>query len=92
MGSNPSVEAAILEAFSGALEKLGYVDGQNVLIEVRYAMGEPGRFATLARELVALAPAVIACVGRQETVALQSATSAIPIVFFQTPNPAPTRS
>src|SRR5215471_8418870 len=69
MGSIPSIEAATLGAFRGALEKLGYIDGQTIQIELRYAMGEPDRFALLARELVALAPAVIACVGRQETTA-----------------------
>ena len=41
----------------------------------------------LARELVALAPAVIVCVGRQEVVALQAATQTIPIVFIQVHNP-----
>ena len=41
MGSNPSVEAATLDAFRGALAKLGYIDGQTVVIEVRYAMGQP---------------------------------------------------
>jgi putative ABC transport system substrate-binding protein len=87
MGSSPSVEASTLDAFRGALAKLGYVDGQTILIEVRYAMGQPAQFHSLAGELVALAPAVIACVGRQETAALQSATSTIPIVFFQTSNP-----
>ena len=60
MGANPSDEAAKPEAFRGALEKLGYVDGQTILIELRYAMGQPDRFASVARELVALAPSVIA--------------------------------
>jgi putative tryptophan/tyrosine transport system substrate-binding protein len=87
MGANPSDEAAKLEAFRGALERLGYVDGQTILIELRYAMGEPDRFGSLARELVALAPSVIACVGRQETAALQAATRTIPIVFMQVNNP-----
>jgi putative ABC transport system substrate-binding protein len=87
MGSSPSVEAATLDAFRGALEKLGYADGQTVVLEVRYAEGRPDRFGNLARELVTLAPSVIACVGRQETVALQAATRTIPIVFIQTPNP-----
>jgi ABC-type uncharacterized transport system substrate-binding protein len=87
MGANPSDEAAKLEAFRGALKKLGYVDGQTILIELRYAMGQPDRFGSLARELVALAPAVIACVGRQETTALQAATRTIPIVFMQVNNP-----
>jgi ABC-type uncharacterized transport system substrate-binding protein len=87
MGSSPSVEAATLTIFREGLEKLGYIDGQNVQIEPRYAMGEPDRFAPLARELVALAPAVIACVGRQETSALQAATRTIPIVFIQVGDP-----
>jgi len=63
MGSSPSDEATKLDAFRGALEKLGYIDGQTILIEALYAMGQPDRFASLARELVALAPPVIACVG-----------------------------
>jgi putative ABC transport system substrate-binding protein len=50
-------------------------------------MGQPDRFGSLARELVALAPAVIVCVGRQETGTLQAATSTIPIVFMQVNNP-----
>src|SRR5439155_1651296 len=53
----------------------------------RSAMGQPDRFGALARELVAMAPAVIACVGRQETVALQGATRTIPIVFMQVHDP-----
>ena len=87
MGADPSTEAAKLDAFRGALEKLGYIDDQTVVIEVRYAMGQPDRFGSLARELVALAPAVIASVGQQETVALQAATRTIPIVFMQAGNP-----
>jgi putative ABC transport system substrate-binding protein len=87
MGANPSIEAAKLDAFRGALEKLGYVGGQNVVIELRYAMGQPDRFASLARELVASAPSVIVCVGGQETVALQATTRTIPIVFMQAVNP-----
>jgi len=87
MGADPSVEATKLQAFRGALEKLGYIDGQTIQIEVRYAMGDPDRFAPLARELVVLAPSVIACVGRQETAALQAATRTIPIVFIQVNDP-----
>jgi putative tryptophan/tyrosine transport system substrate-binding protein len=87
MGSSPSVEAAALTTFRGALERFGYIDGQTVLIEPRYAMSQPDRFDSLARELVAMAPAVIACVGRQETAALQAATHTIPIVFMQVHNP-----
>ena len=49
-------------------------------------MGQPDRFDSLAGELVALAPAVIACVGRREMAALQAATRAISIVFMQVNN------
>ena len=87
MGSSPSVEAEGLAAFRGALEKLGYIEGHNILIEPRYAMGQPNRLDSLARELVAMAPSVIVCVGRQETTALQAATRTIPIVFRQVNDP-----
>jgi putative tryptophan/tyrosine transport system substrate-binding protein len=87
MGSSPSVEAVRFVAFRRALEKLGYIDGQTILIEPRYAMGQPDRLGSLAHELAALAPAVIACVGRQEATALQTATRTIPIVFMQVNDP-----
>jgi putative ABC transport system substrate-binding protein len=87
MGSSPRIEATKLQAFRGALERLGYIDGQTIVIEPRYAMGEPDRFGSLARELVARAPSVIACVGRQETAALRAATRTIPIVFLQVSDP-----
>ena len=74
MGADPSEEATKLDAFRGALEKLGYIDGQTIVVEVRYAMGWPDRFSSLAHELVALAPSVIVCVGRRETTALLAAT------------------
>jgi putative tryptophan/tyrosine transport system substrate-binding protein len=87
MGATPSVEAAKLGTFREALKQLGYIDGQTILIEPRYAESEAGRLGVMARELVALTPAVIVCVGRQETVALQAATHTIPIVFIQVSNP-----
>jgi putative ABC transport system substrate-binding protein len=87
MGSSPSNEAAKLDAFRGALERLGYIDGKTIQVDLRYAMGEPDRFDGLARELVALAPAVIACVGRREASVLQAATRTIPIVFMQVNDP-----
>ena len=83
MGADPSDEATKLDAFRGALEKLEYIDGQTIVIEVRYPMGRPDRFDTLAHELVALAPAVIVYVGRRETTALLTATRKIPVVFMQ---------
>ena len=46
MGANPSDEAAKLATFRGELEKLDYIDGQTILIEVRYAMGQRQRLAS----------------------------------------------
>jgi putative ABC transport system substrate-binding protein len=87
MGATASSEAPKLGVFREAIKGLGYIEGQTIAIEPRYAEGQPDRLAMLARELVALAPAVIVCVGRQETVALQAATRTIPIVFIQAHNP-----
>jgi putative ABC transport system substrate-binding protein len=87
MGGTPSVEAARLGAFRDGLEKLGFVDGQSILIVVRYAMGLPDRLGGLAGELAALAPAVIVCVGGQEIRSVQAATRTIPIVFMQVGDP-----
>jgi putative ABC transport system substrate-binding protein len=87
MGSSPSDEAAKLDAFRGALERLGHIDGETIQVDLRYAMGEPDRFDGLARELVALAPAVIACVGRREATVLPAATHTVPIVFMQVNDP-----
>jgi putative ABC transport system substrate-binding protein len=87
MGSSPSEEALKLDAFRAALEKLGYIDGQTILIELRYAMGQPDLFGSLARELVALAPSAIVCVGRRETTASLAATREIPVVFMQVNDP-----
>jgi hypothetical protein len=74
IGVDPSDEAPKLDAFRGALEKLGYIEGQIIIVEVRYPMGRPDRLSSLADELVTLGPSVIVCVGRRETTALLAAT------------------
>jgi putative ABC transport system substrate-binding protein len=63
-----------------ALQELGYVDGQNVLIESRIAGGRLDVLPALAAELVALPVDVIVTVGTPATVAAQQASSTIPIV------------
>ena len=59
---------------------MGYVEGQNVSIEYRFAEGKEERYAILAAELVNLAADVIVTFGTQATVAAKQATSAIPIL------------
>ena len=82
MGGKAANEARAFGLFREALEGLGYVEGRTIRLEPRYAESVLERVGSLARELVALAPDLIACFGRQETAALQAATRTIPIVFL----------
>jgi len=60
---------------------LGYVEGQNVVIESRYAEGQLTRLPTLAAELVHLAPDVLWTHSTEATQAAKQATTTIPIVI-----------
>src|SRR5215204_3895126 len=70
----------LVEALTGGLRDLGYVEGQNLSIEYRFAGENPERFDLLAMELVRLAPQVIVTVATPATLAARRATSSIPIV------------
>jgi len=79
-------EASRLKAFSEGLRRRGYVEGQNVIIEVRYAEGTPERLPELAADLVRLKVDVI--VGGGALVgAAKKATSTVPIVMLFSPDP-----
>jgi putative ABC transport system substrate-binding protein len=69
------------EAFLGAMRDHGYIEGENLVIEVRDAMGRPDRFAPLAAELVALKPDCIVVMGVEPTQAAKRATTTIPIIM-----------
>ena len=70
------------EAFRQALRELGYIEGQNIAIEYRYAEGRNDRQRELARELVAMkVDILIAGGGNDVTGALMQATKSIPIVM-----------
>jgi putative ABC transport system substrate-binding protein len=69
-----------LEAFRQGLRELGYVEGQNITIEERYAAGQPERLPALAAELVEFPVDVLVAAGPVVQVAMQ-ATSTIPIVM-----------
>jgi ABC-type uncharacterized transport system substrate-binding protein len=55
---NPTSESTRSEPIRLALRELGYIEGQNIGIEYRYADGEPDRFTELAAELVRLMKAL----------------------------------
>ena len=69
------------EIFRQALRELGYVDGQNVTIERRYAVGSDDRLAVLAAELVRSRVDVIVAPAATAALAAKRATSTTPIVF-----------
>jgi putative ABC transport system substrate-binding protein len=84
--SNPDAQAQ-LTAFRDRLQQLGWADGRNLQIEVRWAGGDIGRVQRFARELVALQPDVIVGRATPVTAALLHETHTIPIVFLMTPDP-----
>jgi putative ABC transport system substrate-binding protein len=67
-------------AFAQGLRDLGYIEGQNLSVEWRFADGNPGRLGDLAAELVALQVEVIATESTPAVVAAAEATRMIPIV------------
>jgi putative ABC transport system substrate-binding protein len=69
------------EAFRHGLHQLGYVEGQNISIEYRWANGRPERLSILAAELVALKVDVIVAGGGGPIEAASRATHSIPIVM-----------
>jgi len=70
-----------LEAFRQGLRDLGYVEGQNIAIESRWAEGKYDRYPALAADLVRLKVDVIVAHGGTATQAVQQATRTIPIVM-----------
>jgi len=79
---DPSQEATRAEAIRLALRELGYIEGQNIAIEYRYAEGKRDRFPGFAAELVRLKVDIIVAAGGDPLVrAAKNATKTIPIVM-----------
>lgn len=76
-----------LSAFRQGLGELGYVEGQNVVIEYRSADGHPGRFSDLATELVRLKVDVLVTRGTPATLTAKQVTRTIPIVMASSGDP-----
>ena len=84
---NDPVYKRRVAAFTQTLAGLGWTDGRNVRIDLRWGGGDINRIQALARELVGLQPDVIMTSGTPATAAFQRETRTIPIVFAGAADP-----
>jgi putative ABC transport system substrate-binding protein len=86
LGSGTAVPV-LLEAFRQGLRELGWVEGQNIVIDYRFAEGQPDRLPGLAAELVQHKVEIIAASPTPAALAAKNVTVAIPIVGIGFDNP-----
>jgi putative tryptophan/tyrosine transport system substrate-binding protein len=91
VSANRSGSAHLTEAFIQGLRELGYVEGQNIGIEYRWADGNFERLPDLAAELVSLKVAVMVATVTQASLAAKNATATIPIVMVAVGSPVEAR-
>jgi putative ABC transport system substrate-binding protein len=84
---NDPVRKAYVSAFTQALAGLGWTDGRNLRMDLRWAGADNDRIRALAQELVGLQPDIIVTGTTPATVALQRETRTIPIVFANVSDP-----
>jgi putative ABC transport system substrate-binding protein len=80
-GASPGGYAPMVAAFRQGLKELGYIEGQNVAIEFRWAEGQYDRLPALATDLVRRQATVIAATSTPAAQAAKAVTSSTPIVF-----------
>jgi putative ABC transport system substrate-binding protein len=84
---SPSLGAKTFEPFAQGLRDLGYIEGQNIAFERRYAAEDYEILPGLAAELVGLQPDAILAIGTPAAQAAKSATQTIPVVFARISDP-----
>jgi len=87
LGVSPATNPHLIEAFRQGLRDLGYVEGRNLVIEIRSAEGKFERLPALAAELVALKVDVIVVGGTPAALAAKQATTILPIVVSAVGDP-----
>jgi putative ABC transport system substrate-binding protein len=86
-GSSAVASKSLVEQFRQGLRELGYVEGQNISIDYRWAGGQQNRLPQLASDLVRIAPDLIVVATSPPAVAAQNATTSIPIVMINVGDP-----
>jgi putative ABC transport system substrate-binding protein len=84
-----SVEAVghFIDAFRAALKSLGYSEGRDIVIDIRWAENKLERLPALIQDLLSYKPSIIVTSGTPGVVACQQATSTVPIVFAAAGDP-----
>ncbi len=85
--TSPSDRPPLLDTFRQGLRELGWIEGQNIVIDYRFAEGRLDRLPDLAAELVRLKVDVIVSLGTQGVTAAKNATKTIPIVMIGVRDP-----
>jgi len=88
--TTPALEANLVGPFREGLRELGYVDGQNIVIEYRWAEGKYERAPSLLAELLARKVEVIVTAGTPTSLAAQKATMSVPVVVVGVGDPVAT--
>jgi putative ABC transport system substrate-binding protein len=87
MGFSEQAGQPLVTTFRGALKTLGWIEGTNLKIELRWGAGDAGRIGTFAKELADLKPDAILAQTTPVAVAIAHETKTIPIVFVTVSDP-----
>jgi putative ABC transport system substrate-binding protein len=86
-GENEPASLSRVTAFKNEFNRLGWIEPRNVVIEVRFAGGNPDKFRDYSAELVGLAPDLIVCQSGTSARAVQARTKTIPLLFVEVGDP-----
>src|SRR5215470_11931782 len=84
---NDPLEKTFVSAFTQTIAGLGWTEGRNVQMDLRWAGGDINRMRALAQEYVSLQPDIIVTDSTPSTIAVQRETRTIPILFVNVSDP-----
>ena len=88
--TSPTIWSPFIAAFRDRMRELGWIDGYNIIYELRWAEGHEDRYAEFAAELIRLNARVLLTSATGPVIALKKATSTTPIVFAAAGDPVGT--